>query len=62
METARSEAAEHDRHRTKEEAEKPSPHHDELDKALADSFPASDPPAVTGSAPHPGREREKDAD
>jgi len=31
--------------RKRQEAEKPKPHHDELDEALAGSFPASDPPA-----------------
>jgi hypothetical protein len=31
--------------RKREEAEKQKPHHDALDRALADSFPASDPPA-----------------
>ncbi len=60
METANSKAsAEHEKHRNKEEAEKPKPHHDELDKALADSFPASDPPAVAGSTSIPDRDKGK---
>lgn len=38
--------ANHDRlQRKREEAEKSKPHHDELDQALAESFPASDPPS-----------------
>lgn len=47
----------------KQEAEKPKPHHDELDKALADSFPASDPPAPvakgTTSNPRPDEKKRK---
>jgi hypothetical protein len=37
------------------EAEKAKPHHDDLDEALADTFPASDPPSpvVHGTASNP---------
>jgi hypothetical protein len=53
---------EHRRHRKKEEAECPKPHHDELDEALAGSFPASDVPAPvsrgTTSNPRPHEKEE----
>ncbi len=49
--------SEHQKHQKKEEAERPKPHEDELDRMLADSFPASDPPALvsqgTTSNPRP---------
>jgi hypothetical protein len=46
---------EHEKLKKREEAEKPKAHQDELDRSLADSFPASDPPApvVKGTTSNP---------
>ncbi|MBI4724709.1 MAG: hypothetical protein HY765_06950 [Rhodomicrobium sp.] len=63
MKTASSSPlTEDEKQRRKEEAERPKFDYDELDRALADTFPASDPPAmvVKGRAcspRHPGNDR-----